>query len=507
MSSGLPAAPAHRPTPRDLVAGISVALVAIPQGLAYAELAGLPGHHGLYAVAFPLMAAALFASSPYLQTGPVATTALLTFGALVPLAAPGSAEFVALAALLAVIVGVARIAVGVFRAGWLSYLMSRPVLEGFMAGAAILIIASQLPGALGGGGGGGGVLRSAAHVLSRPGSWEAGAIAFSVGTIAVIAGARRIGPGAPGVLVAAVAGLLISRATGYEGAVVGAIPRGLPPLTLDLPWARLPELVLPGAVIALVGFAEAASISRAFASEARERWDANREFVSQGAANLVSGLSGGFPVGGSFARSSLNRMAGATSRWAGFVTGAAVLLFLPFAGVLAALPRAVLAGIVIAAVSGLVRPRRLLGLWSLSRTQAVVGWTTFGLTLALAPRVDEAVLLGVLAAGAAHLLQELVVTVRAERDGDTLRLTASGVLWFASAPALDDEILRHLSDQRDVTRVVVNLSGLGRVDLTGAWTLAEMLDQLREAGLEVSVEGVPHHARRALRGAGADPGG
>ena len=261
-------------------------------------------------------------------------------------------------------------------------------------------------------------------------------------------------------------------------------------------------LLLPGAVIALVGFAEAASIARAFASEDRQRWDANREFLSQGAANLAAGLTSGFPVGGSFSRSSVNRLAGARSRWSGLVTGAGVLLFLPFAGVLAPLPTAVLAGIVIAAVSTLFRPRELLRLWALSRPQAVVGLGTFACTLLLAPHIEQAVLIGVVMAGAVHMWRELRPGVAARRDGDTLYLEPSGVLWFGSAPALEDALLARLAEEPDVTRVVLNCSGLGRIDLTGAYGLAEMFEQVDRAGLEMEIEGVPEPARRTLEAAG-----
>lgn len=495
--------PQHRFTARDVVAGVSVALVAVPQSLAYAELAGLPGVRGLYAVGLPLVVAAFLASSPYLQTGPVATTALLTLGALLPLAEPRSADFVAMAALLALVVGGVRVAIGLTRTGWISYLMSRPVLEGFMSGAAVLIVLSQIPAALGLSPEGG-VVGAAAQALLHPSAWCGTAAALSLGTVAVIALGRRLDRRIPGVLLAALGGLAWSRATGYAGPVVGAIPPGLPSPSLDLPWGALPSLILPGAVIALVGFAEAASISRTFASEDREHWDADREFVSQGAANLAAGLVGAFPVGGSFGRSAVNRLSGATSRWAGLVTGLAVVAFMPAAGVLAPLPKAVLAGIVMAAVAGLFRPRVLARLWRASRPQAVVAWSTFGLTLVLAPHVDHAILIGVLMAGAVHLWRELVVRVAAAREGDTLVLEPQGVLWFGSAPALDDEILRALSREPGVTRVVIRCGGLGRVDLTGAYQLAEILEQLGGAGLQVDVTHVPDHAREVLRAAGVE---
>ena len=502
MSRQVRADPGHRFSWRDVLAGLSVALVLIPQSVAYAELAGLPSHHGLYAAAVAPIAAALFASSPYLQTGPVALTALLTLSALLPLAEAGTAEFVGLAALLALVVGVVRVLVGWMKAGWLSYLMSRPMLSGFTSAAAILIVSSQLPGVLGSAVPEGRLLASAAWAITHPTSWEVASIGLAGATLLVVLGCRAIHPLIPGILLAAVGGLVYSSLTGFAGSTLGDIPAGLPMLRLDLPWNRLPVLILPGAVIALVGFAEAASISRIFASEDRERWDADREFLSQGAANLAAGLTGGFPVGGSFSRSSVNRLAGARSRWSGLVTGVSVLMFLPFAGVLAALPTAVLAGIVIAAVSTLLRPRELFRLWALSRPQAVVGWGTFVFTLLLAPRIEQAVLLGVVMAMAVHMWRQLRPGVVSRRDGTTLYLEPSGVLWFGSAPVLEDALFARLAEEPDVTHVVLKCSGLGRIDLTGAYSLAEMLELVHGAGLEMELEGVPEHARRILEAVG-----
>jgi len=504
MSRGVRPPPEHRFSRRDVVAGLSVAVILIPQSMAYADLAGMPSHYGLYAAALPSIAAAFLVSSPFLQTGPVATTSLLTFGALVPMAAPGSGEYIKLAALLALVVGLVRVAVGLLRIGWLSYLMSRPLLTGFMSGAAILIFASQLPGALGSTAPGTGVLSGAAWALSHPASWDGAAFVLAALTVALIVGGRRYHPLFPGVLVAVVGGTLYSVLAGYPGARVGDIPAGLPEISLALPWSRIPSLVLPGIVIALIGFSEAASISRVYASEDRERWNADREFLSQGAANLASALSGGFPVGGSFARSALARMTHASSRWTGLVAGVAVLAFMPFSGVLTGLPRAVLAGIVIAAVWSLFRPRELAGLWAFSKPQALIGWTTFTLTLALAPHVDHAVLLGILTAGAVHLWREVQLEVTARRDGDILHIEPRGVLWFGSVPTLEDALLEHLAREQGVSRVVIHCQGLGRIDLTGAWTLVEMLEEIRGSGIAIAVAGIPEHARRVFHAVGEE---
>ncbi|MCL7971595.1 MAG: SulP family inorganic anion transporter [marine benthic group bacterium] len=481
------------------MAGVSVALVLVPQSMAYAELAGLPAHYGLYAAALPPIVAAFFASSPYLQTGPVALTSLLTLGALSPLAAPGTEMFVALAALLALVVGLARVIVGLVKEGRISYLMSRPVLQGFTIAAALLIVASQLPGALGVTTAVEGVVPRAWWALAHPESWEMASVVLAGLTGLLILGGRRIHPLVPGVLFATLIGIGYSVATGYTGPTVGEVPAGLPPLPRNIPWSQLPMLIIPGGVIALVGFAEAASISRTFAVMDRRPWDPDREFISQGVANLAAGLSSGFPVGGSFSRSSLNHLAGARSRWSGAITGTAVLLFLPVAGILAPLPRAVLSGIVIAAVLGLIRMKQMAGLWLLSKPQALAAWTTFALTLILAPRIDIAVLIGILLALGIHAWREMKVRCDSWIEDTTFHLAPRGVLWFGSAPQMQRSFMHELEEGHELDRIVLHLGGLGRIDLSGAMMLREFREEMAAGDIEVEVAGVPYHARRILR--------
>ena len=271
-----------RTVPRDVVAGVSVAMIGIPQSLAYAELAGMPPVVGLYAGALPPLLAALFASSPYLQTGPVAITSLLTFGALSTMATPASPEYVALGLGLAFVVGVTRVLLGLLRAGWLAYLMSQPMLLGFIPAAALLIAGSQTAKALGAQTPAfSSVLAEGAWALVHPTTWNPAALTVTAMTLLLVIGGRRLHALFPGVLVAVVIGTVVSALGGYPGDTVAHIPSGFPPFTLDdLPWSRLPALALSGVVIALVGFTEAASISRRFASEDRSRWSADREFLS-----------------------------------------------------------------------------------------------------------------------------------------------------------------------------------------------------------------------------------
>jgi SulP family sulfate permease len=484
---------------RDLLAGLGVALVLIPQSLAYAELAGLPAQHGLYAAALAPMAAAFFASSPWLQTGPVAVTSLLTLGALVTYAPVGSREYVALAALLALVVGGARIAIGLSRLGWMAFLLSQPVIMGFTSAAALLIVGGQLPGAAGVNPPVQGVGAQALWVVTNPGAWDPVALGLTGMTMVLMLASRRIHPAMPGVVLATLAGLAFSVLTGYRGARVGDIPVAASVLTLSFPWRRLPDLILPGIVIAMVGFAEVAAVAQTFATRERRPWDPNREFVSQGVANLAAGMVGGFPVGGSFNRTSLNYLAGARTRWSGFAAGALVLLFLPFVSLLEPLPRAVLAGVVVSSVVGLVRLRPLARLWVLSRPQALIGWSSFVLTVALAPHVEEAVILSVALALGVHLWRELTPGYTVRRTWDALHLELRGVLWFGSAPILEKALLAHLAESREVRRVVFDLGGLGRIDLTGAMVLRQIREDVSKAGMGFELRHVPAHAHRILR--------
>jgi SulP family sulfate permease len=486
-----------RISPGDVVAGLSVALVVIPQGLAYAQLAGMPAHRGLYAAAVPPLVAAFLASSPHLQTGPTALTALLSFAALSALAPPGSPEYVELGLLLAVVVGAVRIAIGLLRAGVIAYLMSSAVLLGFVPAAATLIVASQLPAALGAPAEDE-LLAGALSALTHPGTWTLGALALSAATITAVLLGSRIGPLFPGVLLAVTLGILATELLGYGGPTVGEVPSGLPPVSLDLPWGDAASLLLPGAVIALVGFAEPASVARMLAAQERQRWDPDREFVSQGAANVAAGLTGGFPVGGSFSRSALTRAAGGRTRWSGAVTGLAVLAILPFAGIVSPIPTAVLAAVVIAAVAPMIRLAPLWELSRVSRPQFAVAAVTFALTLALAPHVERAVVAGVGLAVAVHLWRELRLDIDVEAAGDTLHLHPRGVIWFATAPGLEDRLIRVLADHPDAERLVVHLDGVGRLDHSGALALRNVLDLARSAGLEVELDGVPAHAERIV---------
>lgn len=219
--------------------------------------------------------------------------------------------------------------------------------------------------------------------------------------------------------------------------------------------------------------------------------DPDREFVSQGVANLAAACFGGYPCGGSFSRSSVNRMSGARTRLAGGVTGLAVLAFLPLAEVLEPLPLAVLGAVVISAVLGLMRLRPLVRLWRVSPPQAVIAWTTSLATVLLAPRLDWAVLVGVGLSTMVFLWRVMQLDIDVTATDGTLLFVLRGVLWFGTAHRLDTVLLDALAAHPDAVRLRLDLRRLGRIDTTGALELRSVLDQARDAGLDADVDGIP----------------
>ena len=469
-------------------------MVLIPQSLAYAELAQLPPYIGLFASAFPLLVFALLASSPYLQTGPVAVTSLLTIAAL-PEVEP--TQLPAIAALMAFMVGALRFVFGVLKLGQVVRLMSTPVVMGFTSGAAIVIMSSQLPKALGTTPPDRGVLSEAAWAIGHPGEWLGSAVLLSAITIALFLGGRKLSPMFPGVLIAVIVGIIYSRAADYPGAKIDEIPEGLPPFSFNLPWEEIPTLLLGAIIIALVGFAEPASIARTFANETGERWNANQEMIASGVANFVAAFSGAYPVGGSFSRSSINRMAGAKTRWSGGITGLIVLAFLPFASVLEPLPTAVLGAIVLGAASSLVKPKRLIGLWKRSRTQALLAWATAAATLLFTPRVERAVLLGIALTVVMHFSRRFSMDHTRANDG-SVTVQPVGLLWMAT----DGKFEKGLRDAADAAdgNVTVDFARSPFLNDAAIDAMSSVADELSERGQALDWSDPPVGSERMLGG-------
>ncbi len=512
----------------DLGAGAAVALVLIPQSMAYASLAGMPPHYGLYAAFLPVMVAAIWGSLPQLACGPVAITGLLTASALTPLAEPGSGEFVALAITLALMAGALQLVLGLFSLGTLVNFLAHPVILGFTNAAAIVIALSQLKDLLGVPmASDTGILVAVAEVLGRLPEAHLPTLAFGLAAMAIIAASRRWLPRVPGVLAAAAGLTPISYLVGFEGMggeVVGTIPAGLPPLSLpSFSWEQVTTLLSSAAVIALVGFIEAISIAKAIAARTRARIDPNQELVGQGLGNLAAGLSQAFPISASFSRSAINHSTGARTGLASVFTALIVALtLLLLTPLLYHLPVAVLAAIIIMAVSSLVDIEAMRQTWRTHRQDGAVAVTTFVSSLVLAPHLDYGILLGGVLAIVLYLLRTMrprvVILSRHPADGalrDARRfglpesrhiaaLRFDGPLYFANVGHLEDAVLEINHEYPEARFVLLVGDGITSIDSSGAETLHNLDERLRDNGVTLVLAGVKLQVMEVLERAGVD---
>lgn len=383
----------------DLSAGLTVAVMLVPQAMAYALLAGLPPVVGLYASAVPLFVYSLFGSSHQLAVGPVAMVSLLVAAAVGQIATPGSPEAVALAITLAALVGVLQVGMGLLKLGFVVNFLAHPVVSGFTSAAALIIGFSQLKHLLGV------PLARSHHVhailgdaLARLGEVQAETLAIGVGSIAALVALKRWAPRAPrallvvgGATVAVVALGLAERGV----AIVGEVPAGLPMPSMPSLDPDSLRLLLPTALtIALVAFMESISVAKVFAARHRDRLDADQELFGLGLANITASLFGGYPVTGGFSRSAVNDQAGARTPLAGMVTATVVALSLLFLTPwFHDLPKASLSAIIVVAVAGLVDLKEARHLWRVKRSDFGLLVLTFVATLSLG--IEQGILAGV----------------------------------------------------------------------------------------------------------------
>ena len=498
-------------------AALTVAVVMIPQSVAYAGLAGMPLVTGLYATFLPALVAVLFGASTRLSVGPSALSTVLVSASLTGLAQPGSDQWVALAVWLALLAGCVQLLVGALRAAWVLNLVSSPVLAGFSQAAALLIIASQLPDLLG-------LQGPLASLLHGP-RFDLQALAYGVVSLALFLGGRRFLPRLPMVLLVLVAAAALSWWTGYSkgGAVVGPLPVGLPSLYWPAwpGWDTFSSLVAPALVLTLVTSLEMAASAKIESQRDGKRWDAGQDLVGQGLAKLSSAFSGSFATSTSFSRSAITLYAGARTGWATVIaTGFVLVVLLFLTPALSHVPQAVLAAVVIAAVASLVKPRTFTSLWQIDRVEAATTAATFAVTLLSAPRIYWGVLTGVLM-GLAHFLylrlHPRIIEVGLHPDGSlrdrhlwrlpplaeglhALRMDAD--LDFASASALERALAERLAAHPDVRHVALFAQPVNRVDATGVEMFAQLRNLLAERGIKLHLVGIKLPVERVLEKAG-----
>jgi sulfate permease, SulP family len=508
---------------RDVIAGLTIAVLLVPQGMAYAALAGMPPITGLYAGLVALVAYALLGTSSHLSYGPVAIIGLLTATGVGPLADGDPVRFVALAGTLAVMVGVLHLLLGVLRFGAVVELIAHPVIVGFTAAAGIVIALTQAKDLLG-------VeverseraLEAAAAVSAVVGETHLPTLALGVLAIVLLLFGRRYAPRFPMALLVVVLGIVASLGLELPGVrIVGDIPSGLPRPTLPgLDPADLAALLPTAFVVALLSFAESISIGKAIAGRSRETLDANRELLASGAANVAVGFAGGFPVAGSFSRSFLTFSARGRTQASGLVAAAVLVLTLTLlTPLLEPLPRAVLAAVVIVTVVGLVDLAEARRITLVDRSDGAVLAVTFAATLLFG--VELGLVIGV----AVNLLlyigrsmrPDVVVLSRLQgtaefrnsgrHDGvspgeDGLILRIDGPLDFLSARTFTTRVRQHVAARTGLDWIVLDCSSMSSLDATGLHALHELQLQLRGAGVALQLATLRGPQRDIIRRAG-----
>ncbi|WP_433697007.1 SulP family inorganic anion transporter [Nocardiopsis sp. CA-288880] len=518
--------PLGRSVRGDVVAGLTVWAVLVPESIAYATIAGVPPIIGLYAAPVALLLYALLGSSRQLVVGPMSSTALLS-GTVVAGLAAGTDEAVAFTIGLALVAGTIALVAGLLRLGFVASFISEPVLKGFVIGLALTIIVGQLPKLAGSPGGEGEFPGKLWGFLTGLGQVDALTLAMGSVALVVLLLLKRFLPLVPASLVVVVLSIAATWTLGLDRsglAIVGPLPSGLPSVGLpDLAWSDYASLVAGGAAIALVGFAEGLGAARTYAAKSGDRIDTDRELLGLGGANLASGLCSGMVVNGSLSKTAVNGAAGARSQVSGLTAALLTVLTLLFlTGLFEKLPEAVLAAVVIAAVIDLVDVSALRSLYRLTTPalRDVYGLAARTDFLAALAALLGVLLLGTLPGLVVGVVMSLLLLLRrssrphvaelgrvrgpgerprwvdaereaaAEPEPGARVLRVEGGLYFANSEYVHDRVV-DTARSTDASGVVLDLRAVPFVDATAA----RMLDRLAD---DVAVHGAHLYLARDL---------
>lgn len=511
----------------DITAGVTVALIQVPQSMAFALTAGLPAVYGLYA-SIPGCIASLWGSSKQLSTGPVAVISLLTLTSLVPFAEPGSPEFIRLAALLAILVGIIYLIMGFFRLGFFLHLVPQSVIVGFSSAAAAIIVVTQLPTFFG--------ISVPQHELVLQNIAELFTHLPKVSIITLVVGlisigfllvAKRLPKIFPGPLVVLAIGIGASYFLnlGDHGiALIQKVPSSLPTFTLpSLAAVPFLSLIPKAAIIALVAFVQAHATGKMVSAKTKEPQDINQELVGQGLANFVGGFLQSFPISGSFTRTAVNVEAGARTGFAGVIATLMTIVALLFlTPIFYFLPKAVLAGIVIISAIPLIDFNRLKEMYRISQTDGLVAYLTFVMAFLLKP--DDAIFIGIVAALMIFVERTTwgakAFEMGADNQWNVLRgaieeervVTFPGVcivrigmsLYYANAQHLVNQIqdvmeIHAAREKTPVHTLVIDGSGINFVDITASEILSDFLEKLQAQKIHIAVIYLRLGLRQALQ--------
>ncbi len=509
----------------DLLAGLTVAIVLLPQAIAYALIAELPPQTGLYAAIVAAIVGALWGSSAHLHTGPTNAASLLVLSTLLPIYAPDSPEFLAAAGLMAVMVGFARLLMGMAHLGVLVNFVSDSVVIGFTAGAGVLISVNQLRS----------LLRldipsspslftTLAETFRNLPQTHLSSLLIGLGTVVVMALTQRFKPKWPNGLIAMVlasACVAIFHLDQQGVSVLGELPRNLPPL------ARLPlfDLQLIGRIstgalaVAAIGLVEAISIARTIAAQSGQHLDSNQEFVGQGLANIAAGLFSGYTCSGSFTRTAVNWNAGGRTPLSSLFSGLWVLLaLLVFAPLTAYLPRSALAGLLLVTAYKMVDQREMRRIWRASRGDSLIMLATIAATLLLP--LEFAVLAGMIVSFVRYIVKTSMPAVYpVVPDANFLHfvpqanqpacpqigvINIGGSLYFGAAHHVEESIRTNMEVYPEQSYLLLRLHLVDHCDISGIHMLEALLRLYRQRGGDVYMAGVRPAVREHMRLIGFD---
>lgn len=523
----------------DMIAGLTVALVLIPQSMAYATLAGLPEVYGLYIAFVPVFVAALWGSSRQLGTGPVAVVSTMTATMVAPIVIPmlgsdySQEEYLALyiptVMLLTLLVGIFQFSLGLFRLGAIVNFLSHPVIVGFTNAAALFIGLTQVSKIFGvpmpGGASDHFLTVRIYGVIENLGDTHIPTLLMGITAFAIMIGLKKFAPKIPGVLSAVVITTVASYMMGFEqmgGKVVGSIPEGLPGFALPaFNLEAFSGLFLAAIIIAMVGFMEAISIAKAMAAKSKDRIDPNQELIGQGMGNILGSFFQAYPASGSFSRSAVNFNAGAKTGFSSVVTAIIVVVTLLFlTPLLYHLPKATLAAVVIMAVFGLINFKSVKHIWDINKHDGIAAMVTFIATIASAPKLDHGIVIGAVLAIVLYLyrtMQPRVAVLGRYKDG-TLRdieinkdlptdkniiaVRFDGSLYFANVSYFEDTMLKAVSQYPEAKYLLVVGDAINEIDASGEEVLHHLVERLQGNDMTVVFSGLKRQILLVMKASG-----
>lgn len=514
----------------DLLAGLTGAVIVLPQGVAFALIAGLPPEYGLYAAMIPAIVAALMGSSLHLVSGPTTAISIVIFTSLSPLVTPGTHEYISMALTLTFMAGLFQFALGVARLGALVNFVSHSVVVGFTAGAAILIASSQFGGLLG-------IAspkkHSFIHVLGaiygQIGDTNLYALSVGLATLAIAITFKHLRPKWPGMLIAMVGGSALSLI--MDGAVhgvrlLGPLPASLPPLSApEITTGTLRQLAPSALAVAMLGLAEAVSIARAVATKSEQRIDSNQEFIGQGLANVIGSFFSGYASSGSFTRTGVNFEAGARTPLAAvFAAIFLAVMVLLIAPLTAYLPMAAMAGILMFVAYGLIDQHHIAAIFRTSRAEAGIMLATFLSTLFV--ELEFAIYVGVLLSLLIYLnrtshphLVAIVPSPRAEHRRFVNAVTSGlpecpqmkiirmdGSIFFGAVDQIAQDLEHITRDYPEQAHILLVGSGMNFVDVGGCTMIAQEAHRLKLSGRQIYLCSLKAEVRETLTRGGCTKG-